>query len=168
VAVQGNYAYLGLGTGLVVLDISDSLMPHRIGYLPLHYPLKDIVTAGPYLYLAEESDPLNANDSAYLRVVDMTNPTAPVEICSYEIEEGDISELTLNGRYLGLIAEHIWNKPDRLEILDVSNPEAPVQVAVYPLPQGVGQASLAGWIEDYIYVTLSEGGVFILQFTPPY
>jgi hypothetical protein len=166
VAVQDNYAYIGLGTGLVVLDISDPLMPRRIGYLSLHYPLKDIVAAGPYLYLAEKSDPSNANDSTFLRVVDIANPTAPVEVGSYEIAEGNISRLTLNGRYLGLIAENIWNIPDQLEILDISIPEAPLQVAVYPMPKGAGGASLTGWIGDYIYVTLSEGGVFVLQFIP--
>jgi hypothetical protein len=91
---------------------------------------------------------------------------APVEVGPYEIAGGDISHLTLNGRYLGLLAQHIWNKSDQLEILDVSNPEAPVRVAVYSLPKGVGGALLAGWIEDYIYVTSSEGGKFVLQFSP--
>jgi hypothetical protein len=167
VEVQDNYAYIGLGTGLAILDISDPLMPRKIGYLSLRYPLKDIVAAGPYLYLVEKSDPSNANDSAFLRVVDISKPTSPVEVGAYEITEGDISRLALNGRYLGLIAEHIWNQPDRLEILDIFNPEAPTQVAVYPLPQGVGGVSLAGWTGDYIYVTQSEGGVYVLQFIPP-
>lgn len=166
-AVQGDYAYVGLGAGLVILDVSDPLMLRRTGYSPLRYPLKDIVAAGSYLYLAEESDPSNANDSAFLRVVDISNPTSPVKVGAYEIAEGDISRLALNDRYLGLIAEHIWNKPDRLEILDISNPKAPMQVAVYPLPQGAGRVSLAGWVGDYIYITQSEGGVFVLQFIPP-
>lgn len=167
VAVQDDYAYIGLGTGLVVLDVSDPLSPRKVGYLLLSYPLKDIVSAGPYLYLAEKSDPSNANDSAFLRVVDISDPTTPVEVGSYEIAEGDISRLTLNGRYLGLIAEHLWNRPDQLEVLDISNPQTPEQVAVYPLPKGTGGASLAGWIDHYIYITQSEGGVFVLQFIPP-
>lgn len=166
VAVQDGYAYVGFGTGLMVLDIADPTLPHKVDYLPLHYPLADIVAAGSYLYLAEKSDPLKADDSAYLRVVDITNPATPVEVGSYEIAEGNTSQLTLREHYVGLIARRGWGKLDQLEILDMSTPETPVQVAAYPLPQGVGRATLAGWIGDYIYVTLEEGGVFVLQFTP--
>ena len=53
VALQGSYAYLGVGPRLIVLDISDPAMPVEIGKTePFPSSIGGIVVAGSYAYLA--------------------------------------------------------------------------------------------------------------------
>jgi len=70
VFVQGNYAYIGEGPGLTILDISNPASPTVVGKTP---PLPDIVrgvyVSGSYAYVAV--------DEAGLQVVDVSNPRRP-------------------------------------------------------------------------------------------
>lgn len=166
VAVQGDYAYLGMDANLVILDISDPTTPRRVGDMPLRQPLEDIAVAGSILYLAERSDPFNGGDSAFVRVVDVSEPSAPVEVGAYEVLMSDVGLLKVNGPYLALITRGNWQIPAQLIVLDISNPASPTQAASYPLPLDGGQSSLEGWIDEYIYVTSAQDGTLVFRFPP--
>lgn len=55
VAVQGGYAYLGVGPRLVVLDILNPANPTRVGQTELlSGVVEDVFLSGPYAYVAAE------------------------------------------------------------------------------------------------------------------
>jgi len=67
VAVQGDYAYVGVGLRLVVLDVTNPVMPTEVGSTtPFPYFVEDIVVSGTRAYVAA--------GGAGLRVVDVSDP----------------------------------------------------------------------------------------------
>jgi hypothetical protein len=155
VFVQGNYAYVGMGPELAVLDISDPTHPVRVGYVVLSdmelSTVHDIYVAGNYAYVAA--------DSAGLRVVDVSRSTAPVEVGYYDIQ-GYATDVAVAGNYAYVIdfMRHV------LHIVDITNPVAPVNVGVYDPP---------GWIVPYDvvvvgdYAYVANGGLQVVDVSDP-
>ena len=54
IAVQGNYAYIGVGSRLVVVDISDPANPQSAGRnsIPLDYLVQGVTISGTHAYVA--------------------------------------------------------------------------------------------------------------------
>ena len=78
VFVLGNYAYIGEGPRLTILDVSNLANPTVVGKtLPLPDTVKDLYVAGDYAYIANEF-------YGGLQVVDVSNPTAPTVVGSDE------------------------------------------------------------------------------------
>ena len=70
VAVEGNYAYLGVGPRLEVIDISNPTNPSRIGQSePLPRMIYDVFIVGSTAYVA--------NESSGLYIFDISDPTNP-------------------------------------------------------------------------------------------
>lgn len=90
IAIQDNYAYVGFGPELAVLDISNPAQPVRIGWLVLSpdqsATIQDITLVPPYAYLV---------DNNTLWVVDISKPTAPVEVSHMVIIPFDDPEVSL-------------------------------------------------------------------------
>jgi len=77
VAVQGDYAYIGVGPRLTILDISDPASPAVAGKtLPLPDIVQGVAVAGGYAYVAAEG--------SGLRVVDVSTPSNPTEVGFYD------------------------------------------------------------------------------------
>ena len=77
VAVQGNYAYVGVGLRLVVLDISNPAALRELGLTaPFPHFVSDVVVSGTRAYVAA--------GGSRLRVVDISNPARPVEIGAWD------------------------------------------------------------------------------------
>ena len=73
IAVQGHYAYVGVGLRLVVLDVSDPVAMQEVGSTaPSPYFVEDIVVSGTLAYVAA--------GGAGLRVPNVSNPVHPVEM----------------------------------------------------------------------------------------
>ena len=75
VAVREQYAYIGLGPRLAVLDISDSSRPVFLGQTTLFSDIVQAVVAplsSIYVYVAA--------GSAGLYIIDTSTPTEPVQI----------------------------------------------------------------------------------------
>ncbi len=53
--IQGNYAYLGAGTHLIILDISDPHFPHAVGTYASPDSIKDLAVSGNYVYLVNRN-----------------------------------------------------------------------------------------------------------------
>jgi hypothetical protein len=71
VAVQGNYAYLATGFGLMIVDITDPTRPKVMSRLPLPDISQGVAVSGNLAYVADRS--------AGLRIIDVSDPTRPVE-----------------------------------------------------------------------------------------
>jgi len=81
VAVQGNYAYVGVGPRLIVLDVSDPAHLRMIGRtVKLLYAIHDIAVVGGYAYVAvgESGTWLGG-----LWIIDVANPAAPTIVSGY-------------------------------------------------------------------------------------
>jgi hypothetical protein len=94
-----------------------------------------VTVAGIYAYVAD-------GDSG-LRIIDISNPTAPIEVGSYTAP-GPVYDVTVTRNY-AFVAEG----SNGLRIIDVSNPNLPFEVSFYDFPGGAEKVFLKG---TYVYV----------------
>lgn len=125
IAVQGNYAYVPDGSGMLVFDISDVTQPRKVGWVSLRSPTgatraRQVVVRGNYAYVATHDEGM--------AIVDISNPTSPVVVGRADVP-GNTFYLAISGDYAYLAA-----RDGGLQIVFVANPTAPVRVAEYLPP----------------------------------
>ncbi len=96
IAIQGHYAYLVSWTNrtLHVVDISDPTHPEEVSVLALSSAwetIYDVTLNGSHAYVATEQ--------AGVMIVDVSNPSQPVEIGRYDTP-GYATGMDVDGRYL--------------------------------------------------------------------
>jgi len=69
VVVRGDYAYLGSGGGIYILNISDPTLPTKVAEIATSGVVRDLSFDGPRLYVADYR--------AGLRIINVTDPTNP-------------------------------------------------------------------------------------------
>jgi hypothetical protein len=118
VAVQRNYAYLGVGPRLMVLDVSGPDNPTLVGQTAvLPNFVQDIYVAGDYVYVA-------LGDSG-LRVIDVSDPATPVEAGAYDTP-GTASGVHVADDYVYVAAGL-----SGLRVIDISDPAHPMEISAY-------------------------------------
>ncbi|HCP31912.1 TPA: hypothetical protein DIT45_01465, partial [Candidatus Acetothermia bacterium] len=149
VAVQEDYAYIGDGPRLTILDVSDLTAPSAVGKtIPLHAIVQDVAVVGNYAYLAVEGDGLHIID-----VSDLANPT---EIGSYDTS-GYIYGVAMAGG-CAYVAD------GGLRIIDVSDPASPLEVGFYDTPGVAYDVAVAG---NYAYIANRNEGLRIIDVSDP-
>ncbi|HEX8682183.1 MAG TPA: hypothetical protein VF707_07715, partial [Ardenticatenaceae bacterium] len=145
VAVQGNYAYIGIGTRLHILDVSDPAQPLLVAQSTvLPSAPNDIVVIGDYAYVA-------AGD---VYILDVSDPSAPTLVGSYdEPTDGTSVRMEVVGDYAFVAVSPQWDvwgpiTDTGLRILDISNPAAPMSLSFTSTEDAVDVA-VAG---EYAYV----------------
>ena len=128
-AVQGNYAYIGVSSELAVLDISDSGHPMRVGSVMLSERVQRIIVAGHYVYAATY---------AGLHVIDASEPTLPVQVGALAI---NVEDIAVANNYLYVAGSN------GLSVVDVSTPSLPVVRAAV-----AGSARRVAAAGSYLYV----------------
>ena len=118
-AVQGGYAYVGVGPILAVLDVSDPADIHRIGSI-LVGKVNDIALADGKAYLATESG---------LQVVTLSDPAAPRLVGASESFYA--VKVAVQSNYVFLIEQEWSDAAPRLRIYSVGDPYSPVLVGTY-------------------------------------
>ena len=81
-AVQGNYAYLGAGPSLLVIDISDPDHPQRVAYHLLPAIAKQVAVSAGRVYVLTNEDPYHQGDNQ-VSIFNIDNPQTPVLIGDY-------------------------------------------------------------------------------------
>jgi len=121
VAVQGHFAYVGVGLRLVALDISNPADMREVGVTPpFPHFVEDVAVSGTLAYVA-------AGGSG-LRVVDISNPALPTEIGAWD------SRGYANGVAVAGSIAYLADGPYGLRVVDVSKPSQPVEVgSAYPM-----------------------------------
>ncbi|MCP4544403.1 MAG: PKD domain-containing protein [Chloroflexi bacterium] len=147
VAVQGDYAYIGEGPGLTILDISNPTLLTIVGKTP---PLSsvgvlDVYAAGDYAYIA------NGNG---LRLVDVSDPTSPTEAGSCSMTAVAV---TVVGDYA-----YVAGGDSGLRVVDISDPANPTEVGFYDTPEYAHSVAVAG---DYAYIVNS--GLWVINVSDP-
>jgi hypothetical protein len=140
VKVQGNYAYVGEGRNLLVLNVSNPSNPSKVGQVALPGPVMDLALLGNYAYVADLE--------GGLQVVDISNPAIPAIRGFYAPTNSTFtSGITIYG---GRAYITDANADVGLEILDLLNPTMPALLSSTPI---------AGGAED-VAVKASVNGVF--------
>ncbi len=136
VAVSNNYAYVGEGRSLLVLDISTPSSPTKIGQVTLPGIVRGIALLNQYAYVADEE--------GGLQVVDVSSPTAPAIRGFYPTIGWTDGITVLGGR--AYVADEVAG----LEIFDLGNPT---------IPSLLSSINLGGTPED-VLATSSTNGMF--------
>ena len=119
VAMQGQYAYVGFGPRLDVLDVSRPSGPGRVGYVVLADVLffeitKAIEVASGYAYVAA--------GRGGLRAVDISDPTDPTEVGILDTP-GTSEDIAVVGNYA-----YVADGDGGLRVVDISDPTSPTEV----------------------------------------
>jgi hypothetical protein len=159
VAISGTYVYVGNKHGVRVIDVSDPTKP-----VPADNPgdlyttpgeVQAVVLSGDYAYIADQADP---GEGGGLRIVDVSDPSAIVEVGLYSSGARDVD---VSGNYAYLAASN------KLHIIDVSVVTNPVQVGLWEKPSGVYPITKVALSGKYVYVNSRETGLRVLDVADP-
>ena len=143
-AVQGNYAYVGEGRSLLILDISNPSSPSRVGKVMLPGAVMDVALSGQYAYIAALE--------GGLQVVNISNPAAP-SICGFYSTTNRASAEGI--AILGGLA-YVADDYAGLEIFDLGNPVVPALLSSTNCGDGIAVKVMASGGGVFAY--LSTGG----------
>jgi hypothetical protein len=151
VVVEGDYAYVANGPGgLLIADISNPATPLYVSLFDALVDVQHLAVVGNYAYLA---------DGGWLRIVDVSDPSAPVGrgVCPF----GSDSEGMAARKGLVYVAAHGAG----LRIIDGSDPDLPREVGLYrPAYSLVWDVVVVG---DLAYVACDHGAIHVLDISDP-
>lgn len=151
VFISGNYAYLGVGARMVILDISDAAHPQKLGSSAI---LPDVVTA----ITVVERLAYVVYRSGGLRIINVTDPFTPVRVADY-----DLPSFSENITVAGGLA-FVANSESGLYILDVTTPETPRLVGRFASRSATNGIAVVGHLA---YVADSSGALLVVDVTNP-
>lgn len=195
VAVAGNYAYVGVGLRLMILDITNPALPVVMGQNPLlPTVIEDVTIVGSLAYVA-------AGESG-LHIINISSPGNPVRLGGYDtagmargiskvgnlayVADGNnglqIIDVTdpvnplRRGGYdtnteawgvtvVGSLA-YLANGGSLLQIIDVSDPANPWRRGGYDLPD-YGQSQAVAVVGNLAYIADANNGLLIVDVANP-
>ena len=151
IAVQGHYAYVGVGLRLIVLDVSNPITPTEVGSTtPFPYFVEDIAVSGTLAYVAA--------GGAGLRVVDISDPTHPTELGSWDLP-GYAEGVAVAGT-----TAYLADGPYGLRIMDVFDPTNPTPVgSAYDMNYAF-EVAVSG---HYAYIAAAGAGLLVADVSDP-
>jgi parallel beta-helix repeat protein len=151
VAMLGNYAYVGVGLRLVVLDVSDPTSPTEVGSTtPFPYFVEDISVSGTRAYVAA--------GGAGLRVVDISDPTDPTELGAWD-SPGYAEGVTVSENYA-----YLADGPYGMRVVDISNPAHPAPLrSAYDMNYAF-EVAISG---HYAYLAAAGAGLLVADISVP-
>lgn len=116
IAIAGNYAYLGQGQDLVVLNITDDTKPLEVGRVTTPSMVYGVTVSGDTAYVA--------NENSGLTIINISKVFLP-QITGNKTIDGITYDVMLSGNNACVIGSN------GLSIIDVSNSSSPVLVSTY-------------------------------------
>ncbi len=176
VAVQGDYAYVGINRSIVVVDVSDPHHPTPVGqtsYWPDNRKwfvedVSAISVVGDHAYVVYNLVGYSGRSHSMV-IVDVSRPTAPKVTASYDVSgwsSGHALGVTASGQYAYLY--HTTG----LDVVDISNPVEPTRVgrwgshssSDFPAGHHGPYVASAG---GHVYVADREGGLRVIDVSDP-
>jgi hypothetical protein len=153
IALQGNYAYVGIGPRLVVFDVSAPAAPTPVGQTPVFPRLVyKVAVAGDYAYVTDEED---------LYIVDIHDPARPTVVGTAATPG------YARGVAVAPSGSHVYvGDSYDLRVYDVSAPASPVEVGMLTFsPIDVARSiAVAG---EYAYAVGWTGGLHVVHMVDP-
>jgi len=151
VFTNNSYAYVGVGSELAILDISNPSSPQRIGYYVLPDKARDIFVDGNYAYVA--------TGESGLRIIDISNSSNPFEV-GYYTAPVSINKVSVSNGYVYLPLSECKSYgtflPTRcsgaLQIIDATDPSNPSRLVCNKMSGTPASISIDG---DYAYISES-------------
>jgi hypothetical protein len=150
VNTDGNYAYIGNGGAMDILDITNPAAPVRVGRTLTPGYVQGISINGDKAYIA--------NGETGLRIIDISNPSFPTEIGFYDTP-GYAYNVVADSNF-AYVADFL----EGLRIIDINNPASPAEVANI----NTGGTAWDLYLKDnYVYIAAELEGVRIIDVTIP-
>lgn len=150
VAIQGNYAYIGEGWSLRILDISNPSAPKPKGNIVIPNGVNAVAVSGKLAYVADSS--------GGFRIIDVSIPEAPFKRGFHETPDF-AHDLAIFGN-LVYVADGVAG----LRIINVSNPGAPYESGFFDTPGVANGVAVSG---NLVYVADGEAGLRIIDVSNP-
>jgi len=151
VAVEGKYAYVGVGLRLVVLDVSNPAQLRQVGATaPFPHFVEGVAVSGTLAYVAA--------GGAGLRVVDVADPTRPTEVGAWD-SRGYAEGIAVAGA-----TAYLADGPYGLRVVDVSNPARPKEVGSAYVMNYAFEVAVAG---RYAYIAAAGAGLLVADMSNP-
>lgn len=154
VTVVGNMVYVSAYDSLRLVDISNPMMPHEVGFCNV-VGIGKVVVVGDMAYAAGVT---------WLHFIDVSDPTAPTELGFY-IQDylpygaNNIRDVAV----VGNIA-YLTNFLEGLRLVDISNFSAPIEVGWYKPHQRTFGVAVAG---NMTYMAGSQSGLRLVDTSNP-
>ncbi|MDM8527530.1 PKD domain-containing protein [Anaerolineales bacterium HSG24] len=142
VFVEGNYAYIGVGPRLVILDVSNPTHPVEVGKSDvLPGIVNDITVHGEYAYIANDTD-------GGLQILNISDPTKPTFVGRYDTA-GRARGVAVNGNYAYIANHRNADRKNGLQIINISDPTKPTLVGSYDVDNIAKKVRISG---NYAYI----------------
>ncbi|TAK33847.1 MAG: hypothetical protein EPO21_11525 [Chloroflexota bacterium] len=156
-ALQGNYAYVGVGPRLVTVDITDPAHMTVIGQSDVQSSyIRGVAVSGNYAYAAS---------GTRLNVFDISNASHPTAVAVWvrpTNTPGLAAGITVVGSYA-----YLADGASGLRIIDISDPLNPSQAGHYVTPGGQGGGQAVKVVGSLAYVADGPGGLQIIDVSNP-
>lgn len=145
IAVQGNYAYLGVHQRLDIVNISNPASPSYVGQIAsLGGTIFDIAIVGNYAYVV--------TGNGEMKVVNVSNPASPT-ISATVTTRGSAEGIAISGNY-AYVTDNVG-----LLIFNISNPTSPTLAGSYAYNGDSTTTSVAlsgnyAYVADVLYSRL--------------
>jgi len=178
VAVQGDYAYVGINRSIVVVDVSDPHHPTPVGQTSF-WPenrkwfvedVSAISVVGDHAYVVYNLGRYSGRSHSMV-IVDVSRPAAPKVIASYDVSgwppsSGHALGVTASGQYAYLY--HTTG----LDVVDTSKPVEPTRVGRWRSHGSSGflAGHLGSYVTsagDHVYVADRQGGLRVIDVSDP-
>jgi len=151
VAVQGNYAYVGVGLRLVVLDVSNPASMREVGATPpFPHFVEGVAISGTTAYVAA--------GGAGLRVVDISKLEQPVELGAFDTR-GYSEGVAVAGTTV-----YLADGPYGLRVFDASNPRSPKEVGAAYVMNYAFEVAVSS---RYAYIAAAGAGLLVADVSNP-
>jgi hypothetical protein len=149
--IQGNYAYVGIGTKLVIWDITNPDQPLPVGESGiLSGVVRDIELTGGQAYVAV--------GQGGVHILDVSTPSSPVELGSFSTY-GQAAGVKVSGNYA-----YVASIFDEFRIFDITDPGSPTETGHYA---GIYVAEGLDVVGGYAYVASGGDGLQIIDVSDP-
>ena len=153
VSISGNFAYIGTGSILTILDISDPSHPVKVGKTEmLGGEVRDIAVAGNRAYVVV------GHPSFQLLVVDVSNPAYPI-VQGSSMVMCNPWRVLVSGNYI-----YVADNLDGMKVFSVSDPFNPTLVGSIDTPGAAKDIAVFG---NYAYVADVQSGLRIIDISNP-
>ena len=150
--VQNQLAYLANGNdGLFIMNVTNLSNPTKKGELALPSVSTDIKLKDKYAYIPVYS--------GGIRVVDITDPTAPIDASGFVSTASDAYGVAITGNYLFVAVSH-----QGLESFNISLSASPSHLDTVDLDGYARKVEIKG---NYAYVACDLGGLQIVDISDP-
>jgi hypothetical protein len=120
IIAEGNYVYAGVNGRLVIVDVSINSSPIIVGQTEILAGgwISDIAVSGSHAYVT--------NGTSGLRIIDVSNPSSPMEIASVT-NGAHFHDVEIAGSYAYVLSWHPQPDPfgGMLWTINVANPKVP-------------------------------------------